>query len=291
MQYNDNARLDSSQMASGGGGRRGGTIALGGGAAVLVAILAMVFGIDPSALLGTGAADAGQTESASDWAKCETGADIAADRDCRFVAYTNSIQSYWDSAYANYEVTQTKIFTGQTATACGTATSAVGPFYCPIDKVVYLDESFFDTMLRGQLGAQGGDAAEAYVIAHEYGHHISNLTGVLSQAQSAGNSTGPKSAQVRLELQADCYAGAWLKNAAKDPNSPIQQVTADDVNRAVDAALAVGDDRIQLESTGSVSPESWTHGSAQMRKYWLAVGFNDGDPNKCNTFAADAKLS
>ena len=143
-------------------------------------------------------------------------------------------------------------------------------------------------MLKGQLGAAGGDAAEAYVIAHEYGHHISNLTGVLAKAQSSGNTTGPASAQVRLELQADCYAGAWLKNAASDPISPIKSITADDVNRAVDAALAVGDDRIQLKSTGAVTPESWTHGSSAMRKRWLAIGFNDGDPSQCNTFTADA---
>ena len=143
-------------------------------------------------------------------------------------------------------------------------------------------------MLKGQLGAAGGDAAEAYVIAHEYGHHISNLTGVLAKAQSSGNTTGPASAQVRLELQADCYAGAWLKNAASDPSSPIKSITADDVNRAVDAALAVGDDRIQLKSTGAVTPESWTHGSSAMRKRWLAIGFNDGDPSQCNTFTADA---
>ena len=176
----------------------------------------------------------------------------------------------------------------QIATGCGTATSQVGPFYCPADKVVYLDDSFFDTMLEGQLGAQGGDAAEAYVLAHEYGHHISDLTGVLARAQASGNSTGPKSAQVRLELQADCYAGAWLANATADPDSPIRKVTRDDLDRAVDAALAVGDDRIQMKSTGSVSPESWTHGSAAMRKKWLATGFNSGDPGQCNTFAASA---
>ena len=292
MQYNENARLDPSQMGSGGGSKRGGTMAIGGGVGIIAIILAMVFGINPSSILGdTSGAEQAQT-STNEWSKCKTGADIATDRDCRFVAYTNSIQSYWKQVYAGYEVTQTKLFSGQQATGCGTATSAVGPFYCPVDKVVYLDASFFDQMLEGQLGAAGGDAAEAYVIAHEYGHHISNLTGVLSQVQSAGLSqTGSKSGQVRLELQADCYAGAWLANATKDPNSPIKAITQDDLSRAVDAALAVGDDRIQMASTGTVSPESWTHGSSQMRKYWLAQGFNSGDPSKCNTFAADAKLN
>jgi hypothetical protein len=179
------------------------------------------------------------------------------------------------------------VFDGQIDTGCGTATAQVGPFYCPSDKVVYLEGTFFDEMLKGQLGAKGGDAAEAYVIAHEYGHHISDLTGTLAKAQSY-QGTGPKSAQVRLELQADCYAGVWLANATKDPNSPIRTITADDLANAVDAAKAVGDDRIQLRSTGQVSPESWTHGSSAMRRKWLAVGFNSGDANKCDTFAATA---
>ena len=285
MQYNENARLDPSQVR---GGRRGTTMAIGGGAGLLVLIVALVLGIDPG-LLGAGTTSgAGPTGGPDPYAQCTSGADIAKNRDCRFVAYTNSIQAYWADAYAGYEPTETQIFSGQIATGCGTATSQVGPFYCPADKVVYLDDSFFDTMLEGQLGAQGGDAAEAYVLAHEYGHHISDLTGVLARAQASGNSTGPKSAQVRLELQADCYAGAWLANATADPDSPIRKVTRDDLDRAVDAALAVGDDRIQMKSTGSVSPESWTHGSAAMRKKWLATGFNSGDPGQCNTFAASA---
>ncbi len=286
MQYNEDAKLDPSQVSGGGG--RGTTIALGGGAGLLVVIVALLFGIDPGLLSGGSATGIPATTAANPYAQCTSGADIAKNRDCRFVAYTNSIQAFWAGAYPGYVPTQTKIFSGRTATGCGTATSAVGPFYCPADKVVYLDDSFFDSMLKGQLGAEGGDAAEAYVIAHEYGHHISDLSGVLTRAQASGNSTGPKSAQVRLELQADCYAGAWLANAAADPKSPIKQVTRDDLNRAVDAALAVGDDRIQLKSTGSVSPESWTHGSAAMRKHWLAVGFRSGDPGSCNTFAAGA---
>ena len=282
MQYNQNARLDPSQMGSG-GGRRGTTMALGGGGILLV-IVAVLFGLDPTALLG-GGTTVPQGPATNAYAQCTSGADISKDRDCRFVAYTNSIQAFWAKAYSGYQQTQTTIFQGQQATGCGTATAQVGPFYCPEDKIVYLDDSFFDDMLKGQLGAEGGDAAEAYVIAHEYGHHISDLTGTLGKAQSSGNQTGPRSAQVRLELQADCYAGVWLANAAKDPNSPISAVTRDDVARAVDAALSVGDDRIQMKSTGSVSPESWTHGSSAMRKKWLATGFNSGDPNACDTFS------
>ncbi|MEA4945926.1 MAG: neutral zinc metallopeptidase [Propionicimonas sp.] len=293
MQYRKGAKLDSSQMGYGGGGA-GGKIALGGGAGILVLILALVFGLDPSALLG--AADQTQqsqqnqpTQTGNPWDACENAEDIETNRDCRFVAYTNSIQAFWATQLGDqYVMTTTTPFTGQTATACGTATSDVGPFYCPADKIVYLDTSFFDQMLTGQLGARGGDAAEAYVIAHEYGHHISNLIGTLGKAQAAGNQTGPNSPQVKLELQADCFAGVWLANATNDPASPIEAITQDDLNRAVDAAIAVGDDRIQQMSTGGISPESWTHGSSEQRKTWMARGYTTGDPNQCDTFAPGA---
>lgn len=282
MQYRDSANLDSSQVTSSSGGA-GGKLAVGGVGGIIIVLLAMFLGFDPNALLG--GSGAGPQQSTDTYAQCRTGADIETNRECRFVAYTNSIQAYWGRAMSGYQPTTTHIFTGQVSTGCGTATSAVGPFYCPVDRVVYLDTGFFD-QLTGQLGAEGGDAAEAYVIAHEYGHHISNLTGVLDKVQQAGNQTGPNSPQVKLELQADCYAGVWLANASKDATSPIAAVTKDDVLRAADAARAVGDDRIQEASTGRVDRESWTHGSAAQRQNWLATGFNSGDPNKCDTFAS-----
>ena len=284
MQYRSGARLDSSQMGS--GGSRGGGIALGGGAGIVVLILALVFGFDPGALLGGAPAEPQQGENP--YAECRQGSDIEANRDCRFVAYTNSIQAFWATQLESYQETKTVTFTGQIATACGTATSAVGPFYCPADQTIYLDTGFFDQMLEGQLGAAGGDAAEAYVIAHEYGHHISNLIGSLDQVQAAGQQTGPTSPQVRLELQADCFAGVWFANAASDPASPIEAITQDDILRAADAAKAVGDDRIQEASTGQVSPESWTHGSSEQRKFWLARGYRSGSPDQCDTFAEGA---
>lgn len=283
MQYNEGARLDPSQM--GGGGGRGGGIAVGGGASILILILAMIFGFDPGALLGGGTSAPGESTQ-NPFAECTTGADIAKNRDCRFVAYTNSIQAYWTQALPGYQQSKTVIFSNQIQTGCGAATSAVGPFYCPADQKVYLDGSFFDDMLP-RLGAKGGDAAEAYVIAHEYGHHIQNLTGVMEQAQRQGQQTGPTSGQVRLELQADCYAGVWFRQSTSDANSPIAALTQDDLNRAVDAAVAVGDDRIQKSQTGTVQPDSWTHGSSAQRKKWLATGFNSGDPNQCNTFSTN----
>lgn len=283
MQYNEGARLDPSQMGGGGGGRGGG-IAVGGGASILILILAMIFGFDPGALLGAGQASAPGESSQNPFAACTSGADIAKNRDCRFVAYTNSVQSYWTQALPGYRPSKTVMFNNQIQTACGAATSQVGPFYCPADQKVYLDGSFFDQMLP-QLGAKGGDAAEAYVIAHEYGHHIQNLTGVMEQVQRQGQQTGPQSAAVRLELQADCYAGVWFRHSTEDPNSPIAGLTQDDLDRASDAAVAVGDDRIQRSQTGTVQPDAWTHGSSAQRKKWLATGFNTGDPNQCDTFS------
>ena len=286
VKYNEGAQLDPSQM--GGGRGSGGKIAIGGGAGLIVLLLALLFGINPGDILG-GTQQAGPEESAnpSPFAQCTRGSDINTERDCRFVAYTNSIQDYWNDNLQGYQTIKVQTFTGSINTACGNATSAVGPFYCPADTTVYLDLGFFD-QLTGQLGAQGGDAAEAYVLAHEFGHHVQNLVGTMQRVQSSGQRTGPTSPAVRLELQADCYAGAWFRHATEDPASPISEVTKEDLDRAVDAAQAVGDDRIQEKMQGQVSPESWTHGSAAMRRQWLAQGFNTGDPNKCDTFARNA---
>ena len=287
MQYNPGAQLDPSQMGGGGRGR-GGSIAVGGGASIILVILALLFGFDPGAILGGGgaAAPAPQDQSGNNpYAHCTTGAAIEEDPECRFVAYTNSIQEYWQQALPGYQQTQTNIFDGAVNTACGQATSDVGPFYCPADQGVYFDTAFFQQMLP-QLGADGGDAAEAYVIAHEYGHHISNLTGRMEQVQRQGQTAGPNSPAVRLELQADCYAGVWLRYAAGDADNIISEVTQDDLDRAVNAAEVVGDDHIQRMQAGRINPDQWTHGSSQMRKEWLAKGFNTGDPNQCNTFAA-----
>ena len=285
MQYNPGAQLDPSQMGGGGRGR-GGTVAVGGGASILIIILAMLFGFDPGALLGAGTAPAPQ-QTDGQYAHCRTGADIQKDPECRYVAYTNSIQNYWQQALPGYQTTRTVTFDGAINTACGQATAQVGPFYCPADQTVYLDKAFFATMLP-QLGAEGGDAAEAYVIAHEYGHHISNLTGIMEQVQRRGQTAGADSPAVRLELQADCYAGVWLRYAAGEQDSIISQVTQDDLDRAVNAAEVVGDDHIQRMQAGRIDPSQWTHGSSQMRKAWLSKGFNSGDPNQCNTFAAGA---
>lgn len=292
MEYRDDARIDTSdfQRAGGTGRRSGGRMAIGGGVGgVVVLVLVLLFGnnlgINVNDVLGSG--DTGQdTQTSQSDPTCTTAADIKANPECRWPAYTVAIERYWSSAVDGYEKASTVAFTGQVATACGTGSSEMGPFYCPGDETVYLDTQFTEQLLQS-LGAQGGDAAEAYVVAHEFGHHISHLTGQMEESRAGGNETGPKSNQVRLELQADCYAGVFFANTVKDEESPITNVTKDDLVRVVDAAAAVGDDHIQERGGGRVVPESWTHGSSEMRQRWVSQGFETGDPNVCNTFGTD----
>ena len=217
--------------------------------------------------------------------RCQTGADADRDEDCRVVAIVNSLQSYWAGTFQNsdreYTSTDTQLFTGRTTTGCGGATSAVGPFYCPADDTVYIDLGFFDE-LRTTYGASGGDFAQAYVLAHEYGHHVQDLLGTSARAQQSQQQEGPQGASVRLELQADCYAGVW---AASARNSGFVTITEADIRDGLSAAAAVGDDRIQQKSSGRVDPESWTHGSAASRQQWFRTGLASGDPTDCDTFS------
>lgn len=281
MQYNPGAQLDSSQVEVRGGGT-GGRVAVGGGVSLLVIILGLIFGFNPAEILGSGSESSGAgTTSGTDMAQCQTGADVEKDRNCRFVVYANTANEYWGGLIQNYQPIKTILFNGQTSTGCGQATTDVGPFYCPNDQNVYLDPTFTKDMLQGQLGGQGGDAAEAYVIGHEYGHHIQDVLGTLAKVQQSGNSAGADSGQVALELQADCFAGAYLAHVTQLPNSPIAGLTQDDLNRVANAAQVVGDDYIQKRSGGGVNPDSWTHGSSAMRQHWLAVGYKSGDPRQC----------
>lgn len=198
---------------------------MGGVSGIIVLILALVFGINPSEIMGGGGGSASGAASGTDMSQCQTGADVAKDRECRFVVYANSVNEYWSQTLQGYQPAKTVLFSGQTATGCGTATTDVGPFYCPTDKQVYLDPTFTQDMLQGQLGGMGGDAAEAYVIGHEYGHHVQDLRGVLAQVQQSGNATGANSPQVKLELQADRLAGAYLASVTRCPTAPSRRST------------------------------------------------------------------
>ena len=200
-------------------------------------------------------------------------------------AVTVDVQTYWEEEFAarnsDYPETVTVLFSDGTQTACGAASSATGPFYCPADQKVYLDPGFFDELSR-RFGAPG-DFAQAYVIAHEYGHHVQDVLGTMDQVHSGGN-TNEQS--IRLELQADCYAGMWANSVWKDPDqADVESITEADVREAIGAAQAVGDDRIQEQATGRVNPENWTHGSSDQRAKWFNIGFQQGTRTACDTFA------
>lgn len=294
MKFNRRARLDTSQISDRRRMGRGGTIAAGGGiGAIAILLLAMCTGANPASLLGDDTnqlqAEPGGIDNLE--TECQTGADIDENPDCRFVLYVNSIQDYWQDEFARrgatYPMAVTTFFTGSVTTGCGTASAQVGPFYCPADRGVYLDLGFFDE-LRTRFGASGGAFGEAYVLAHEYGHHIQNLTGQMQQVQPG---SGPTSDAVRLELQADCYAGVWTSRAlstdTEDGQPLITEVSQQDIQDGLDAAQVVGDDYIQERFQGTVSPESWTHGSSEQRQRWFSTGLESGRLESCDTFSTN----
>lgn len=290
MPFNRGSRLDPSQVEDRRGRGIGTGVAVGGGGiGLLLLVVAMLLGVNP-ADLGVqneppppAASSAGSGSTSTLQQQCKTGEDANNSEDCRIVGFVNSIQSFWADEFGrrggNYAPAKLVLFSGATDAACGYASAAVGPFYCPQDQKVYLDLSFFDE-LQSRFGAQGGSFAEAYVLAHEYGHHIQNLTGVLDQTAGARD-TGPSSTAVLTELQADCLAGVWAFHATE--TGYLTEVTDQEIAQSLDAAAAVGDDRIQQETQGYVSPERWTHGSSEQRQMALKDGLQSGDLDTCST--------
>jgi predicted metalloprotease len=282
MKFRPGARLDAGQVQDrrGAGGRG---VAVGGGVGTLLVVVVLaLLGVDVP--VGGGGADVSLQSGGENLSQsCRTGADANQRDDCRIVGVVNSVQSYWSGHVDGYREAPTNFFSGSVQTGCGGATSAVGPFYCPADQQIYIDLRFYDD-LRSRFGAKGGPFAEAYVIAHEYGHHVQHL---LRTDERVGNDReGETSGSVRLELQADCYAGVWAANAVE--TGFIEELTQQDIADGLDAAAAVGDDRIQERATGRVDRESWTHGSAASRQKWFDTGYRTGDPRRCDTFATNA---
>ncbi len=210
--------------------------------------------------------------------ECKTGADANADDACRLAGGQLAIDTYWKKELPGYRGPELYVLSGPMSTPCGTASNDVGPFYCPPNETVYIDPSFFQ-ILRQQFGATSGELAQLYVLAHEYGHHLQNIGGVMDLHPN-DRRTGADSVGVRTELQADCFAGSWLgaMTQTKDANgnpymlAPSREQLAD----AVNAAATVGDDHMQAQSTGRVSPEAFTHGSSEQRQRWLALGYEHG---------------
>lgn len=270
-------------------GARGPVRAAGGlglGGIAIIVVIGLVMGKNPLEILGLLGEAQQRTPPASQGTPAATPVN---DEAAQFIAaILGETEDVWSAEFARrgseYPPPRLVIFSGQVGSACGTASAAVGPFYCPADRQVYLDTSFFDEMQR-RLGG-GGDFAEAYVIAHEVGHHIQTLTGVsarVNEARRRGqNVEGDGGLLVRQELQADCYAGVWAHSAQRRH----AWMEPGDMEEALNTASAIGDDRLQKQARGTVVPDSFTHGSSAQRVRWFRIGFDSGEAERCDTFAA-----
>ncbi|HEX4558568.1 MAG TPA: neutral zinc metallopeptidase [Mycobacterium sp.] len=289
MTFNEGMQIDTS-TASSSGGMGGLPIAIGGGGVgLLILLVALFFGVDPGKVMNQPQMNTGGYSAPGfDLSQCKTGADANKYVQCRVIATGNSVDAVWHQLMQGYTRPHVKLFTGQVDTGCGAATTAVGPFYCPVDQTAYFDTDFFKELVD-KFGSSGGPLAQEYVVAHEYGHHVQNLQGILGRAQQGAQGAGGNG--VRTELQADCYAGIWAHYAStvkqESTGVPYLEPLSDkDIADALSAAASVGDDRIQKETNGRVNPESWTHGSSAERQKWFTIGYQTGDPHQCDTFAA-----
>ncbi|MGO9352649.1 MAG: neutral zinc metallopeptidase [Mycobacterium sp.] len=289
MTFNEGMQIDTSTASSSGGGF-GGPLAIGGGfGGLLIVLVALFLGVDPGPVINQQQTNTKDYSSPGfDLSQCKTGADANKYVQCRVVATGNSVDAVWHQLMPRYTRPHVVLFHGSVNTGCGGATTAVGPFYCPVDQTAYFDTDFFQELVD-RFGSSGGPFAQEYVVAHEYGHHVQQLQGLLGRAQQGAQGAGGNG--VRAELQADCYAGIWAHYAStvKQDSTGVpylQPLSDKDIQDALSAAASVGDDRIQRETTGRTNPESWTHGSSEQRQHWFTVGYQTGDPKQCDTFSA-----
>lgn len=289
MTFNDNASIDTSGIQKRSGGAKG--AAVGGGSLVMLIIAFLIsqfLGVDVTGLVTGGQQGGGQ--ETTEQLNC-TGTDANASSECRLAGAQNSINQYWTNQAPNvgikYQTPTLVLYSGSTSSGCGTASNQVGPFYCPEDEGIYIDADFFK-MLESQFGAEDGPMAEMYILAHEWGHHIQKEAGILQQVDH--REVGATSNMVRLELQADCFAGAWAGSASettdKNGNKLFKSITQDDINNALNAAAAVGDDRIQEAQGGRAQPDTFSHGTAEQRSNWFSTGVKSGW-QACDTFSVD----
>jgi len=311
MDLNENADLDTSQVedmrgstgGGGGGGFGGLPIPLPGGrggiltTVIILGLLLLGGGTFGRSLLGGGSSSSGQQgDNRQLNQECSTANPNRLQReDCRNLLYVNSIQSFWHTELPQvsgtaYQSATTRFFSTQVQTGCGPADSGVGPFYCSADKHVYIDLTFYNE-LSSRFGASGA-FAQPYVLAHEYGHHIQDLLGTEAEVQRAEQRDPGAANQysVKLELQADCYAGVWAKHATETRTASgkplFDSVSQQDIDQALQAAAAVGDDAIQKKMGGGVDESKFTHGSSAERQHWFSAGYDGGDPRSCNTFGS-----
>ena len=292
MRWQDFRRSDNVEESSDGGSSGIGGIHLGIGGVIIVVVVSLLLGKNPldvlALLTDSGAPTQSQTQREAPAPSSPAGANAPRDEQKEFVAHVlGDTEDVWTGVFqqrgGHYQPPKLVLFRGQTGSACGLASAATGPFYCPGDRDVYLDLSFFQELSK-RFGAPG-DFARAYVIAHEVGHHVQNQLGLMAQMQqkSAGASDIARNAlSVRLELQADCFAGIWGHSAQQRG-----LIDAKDVESGIGAAAAVGDDRLQQRSSrGYVVPESFTHGTSAQRVRWFKSGLDSGELRRCDTFGA-----
>ncbi len=302
MDFDSGDSADTSNLDDrrGSGGVRGGMIGAGaGGLGIVGVIIALITTLAGGGGGGTGGLGGlgdvlsslnqptGQSASGTPTAPvsstCE-GATSESDNGTFINCVQNNVQKFWTGLFADagqtYRPAVLVLFSGATSSGCGAASAETGPFYCPPDERVYIDLEFFDD-LEARFGAEGGDFAQAYVIAHEYGHHLQNLLGIEARMRELQQQNRSKANEysVRLELQADCFAGVWGNHAFETGKVPRSEIA-----QALDAAAAVGDDRIQKAAGARVNPESFTHGTSAQRQKWFNTGFDTGDPDTCDTF-------